>query len=151
MGKRARLADWTARIIVRDREGIIAVFEGIQAHLPGGKREPGDTTPLHTAKRELQEETGLPKNRGDFKFLYIRPSRHGRKSRYDTYYFEAVFAQKTIDGHLQAHGQEGEVTRKISYAEFRRGTNFNSAHLHVLRKFKRLRPPNMQSKSRQHT
>ncbi len=127
---------------------VLAVDNGGQMHLPGGKREPCDRTPLCTAKRELEEETGLPKNRGDFRLLYVSKRVHGNRSRHDIYYFEAVFPKKIFEAHLKPAGEDGEITHKLTYAELRGSTSFNSAHLHVMRRLKLLRPPKMKTSAR---
>jgi len=60
-------------VIARDDE-LTVLFTKRAAHLqdhagqisfPGGRAEPGDTTPLDTAMRETAEEIGLPRERVD--------------------------------------------------------------------------------------
>lgn len=51
-----------------------------QVGLPGGRHEPGDATPAHTALRETEEETGVAQSAirlmGQITELYIPPSRY---------------------------------------------------------------------------
>jgi len=137
-----RLDDWTARVIVRTQKGILTVEQNSILHLPGGKRDiEKDRTPLCTAKRELAEETGLPGNRGDFKLRTTRPSRQGKRNKYDIYYWEAHFDADVIERHLKPTGEEGEITHILPYAEVHSRSDFNVAQLSMLRRLKCLGPP----------
>src|ERR671937_2473600 len=58
--------------IIAHPEGLSVLFTRrttqLKAHsgqvsFPGGRAEPGDASPLHTALREAQEEIGLPASR----------------------------------------------------------------------------------------
>ena len=141
MPKTKRLPDWTARIIIRTPEGVLMVrIKNEPWHLPGGKREPEDRTSLATAKRELEEETGLPKNRGDFRHLMTRYNRDGSKGKYDVYYFEALYEPCVIEKKLESWGAHGEETRIIPYEELRTGKGIDSRHHAMLEKLGCLAP-----------
>ena len=147
MAKLLPLPDWTARIILRTRTGILAVRQGNDEwHLPGGKKNPGEVLPLSTAKRELTEETGIPHTHCTFRHRRTRPSKQGKRNKYDIHYFEAHCDDALVDSHRASHGIDGEETRIITYAELRTTTGFNTAQLNMLRKLRCLRPPNMSSR-----
>ena len=149
MPKLKRLSDWTSRIIVRTRVGIVFVRKGHEPwHLPGGKKDSEDRTPLCTAKRELPEETGIPDDRGYFRLRFTRSSRQGKKNKYDIDYFEAAYPSDIVEKELKPFGDDGEETTILSYAQIRTGTNINTTHLSMLRRLKCLRPPNSKTRSR---
>ena len=58
------MSQWDAAVVLLRRfDGkVLGVTRGSNVqdiNLPGGNREPGDKTPVDTARRELMEETGL--------------------------------------------------------------------------------------------
>lgn len=151
MTRLRRLPDWTARIIVRSGKGLLSVrVDAGEWHLPGGKKDPEDSSPLCTAKRELTEETGLPSEAGTFTYLFTRPSKQGKKNRYDIHYYEAFFPPAVIETHLKAYGEHGEETSIISYKRLRTVSDFNTAQLSMVRRLKRHRPPNTSTRSKSH-
>jgi len=141
MTKLRRLPDWTARIIIRSASGILFVREsGRPWELPGGKREPDDIDPLSTARRELEEETGLPALHGDFILRSVRSKRQGKNSIYDVYYYEAVFSRPIIREYLLSINADGDDVRMRSYKVVQRGEDFRQVHLDALRKLRCLGP-----------
>lgn len=137
-----RLPDWTARLIIRTRKGVLMVLNSSgEWEVPGGRRNPEDKDPISTAKRELLEETGLPSDGAQFHRRFVRSSRQGKKNKYDVHYFECVLPEGTIEKYLKTHGLEGEETRIYPYKKLRKSTDVRAAHLSMLRRLRCLRPP----------
>lgn len=142
MAKLRRLPDWTARVIIRNRKGILMVLNSQgEWEIPGGRRNPEDKDPISTAKRELLEETRLPSDGAQFHLRFVRSSRQGKKNKYDVHYYECVLPAGTIEEHLQAYGLEGEKTCIYPYKRLCKSTDVRAAHLSMLRRLKCLRPP----------
>lgn len=118
-----------AIIFVESKDGqTVLVYEPTKPSpvywkLAGGKGEPG-ATPLETAKRELEEETGINAPENDFMLIL---SEYGKD--HVRFYFHVVV--KSLNG-MKKTGVEGEIVQSFMISALRDMTGLFPPHRKVL-------------------
>lgn len=139
------MGDWTVRVAVRTRKGIIMTKNVGQDkwHLLGGKKEAVDRDWRCTAVREAFEEAQLCLPRERLARHETSHNKRGKKGRYSLHYCSIDLPVLCVKG-IPTKGPEDEEIRVFSYKELRRMLQANEVgprDTGYLRRRKLLRKP----------
>ncbi len=143
------MGDWTTRVALRTRRGIIFVRRagGIWWDLVGGKKDPHDKNWRCTGVREVLEEPGFAVSRARLRCHEVSHNKQGKRGRYSLHHCSIIIPVSWLR-RMKSTGPEGEEVRLFSYKKIRRMKDIAPKDLAYLEQQNLLRSPRRQKRRR---